>query len=120
MKNLVDSENLVNHLASELPFLGLLGNTLRRTETRETRAEVQRAFGGDPRATTVAAHQFVFGRRTLLVCSRNRAFSRDVERFDYLAKQLEVRPDTGIHEHEDNANQRGDYQVLQSASSFIT
>ena len=120
MKLLLILKSCQYRLACKLPFLGLLGNALRRTETREARAEVQRTFGGDPRAATIAAHQFVLRRRTLLVRSCYRALSRDVERFNYLAKKLEVRPDTGIDDHEGNADQRGDDQVLQSASSFIT
>jgi hypothetical protein len=81
---------------------------------------VQRALGGDPRAATITAQQFVLRRRTLLVRGRNRVFSSDVERFNYFAEELEVRPDTGIDDHESDTKERGNNQVFQLASSLIT
>ena len=79
---------------------------------------MNRAIGRHPRTTTITTHELAF--RWCSRCgSSRRAFSSGVQRVDYLANQLKVRADTGIDENERKAQQCGDQQVLQSASSFV-
>ena len=78
-----------------------------------------RAVRRDPRAATITTHELALRRRTLRRARRSRAVRGGVQRVNYLAKELEIRADTGIDENEDHTNEEGDNQVLQSASSFI-
>ena len=78
-----------------------------------------RAIRRDPRAATITTHELALWRRTLRARRRSRAFRGGVQRINYLAKELEIGADTGIDKNEDHTNEKGDNQVLQSASSFI-
>jgi hypothetical protein len=78
-----------------------------------------RAIRRDPRAATITTHELALWRRTLRRARRSWAIRGGVQRVNYLTKELEIRADTGIDQNEDQTNEEGDNQVLQSASSFI-
>src|SRR4026207_1726411 len=97
-----------SELTRDLTFLRclLLCHTLRRTDRRQSRVEIQRAFGGNPCPTAFATHQLVFG-GSLWSCSCTAA-GRDIhgriQRAGDFLNELEVGPDARVDEYKDNTH----------------